>query len=190
MSDDGSTLVLFRPLPADLRLSAEEKRTVRAFTRTLSERVAGQRPFTCLITNDAELQTLNQRFLGHDYPTDVLSFPSRNGSRELGEIALSVERAEAQARVLGHDRADEIRILMLHGVLHLTGLDHERDRGEMAAAERKWRTEFALPLTLIARAARKRTGHGSAPPSRKKHMQPSAGASQPVPVVRAEQVRS
>lgn len=154
MSEDGSTLVLFRPLPAEIRLSAEEKRRVRTFTRQLSERVAGRRHFTCLITNDAELQTLNQRFLGHDYPTDVLSFPAGNGGKELGEIAVSAERAEAQARALGHDRADEIRILMLHGVLHLTGLDHERDRGEMAAAERKWRTEFGLPLTLIARAAR------------------------------------
>jgi probable rRNA maturation factor len=156
MSEDGSSLVLFRPLPAKIRLSAEEKSTVRAFTRTLSECVVGRRPFTCLITNDAELQTLNQKFLGHDYPTDVLSFPAGNGSRELGEIAISAERAEAQARSLGHDRADEIRILMLHGVLHLTGLDHERDRGQMAAAEQKWRAEFGLPVTLIARAARKR----------------------------------
>ncbi len=135
MSEDGSSLVLFRPLPAAIRLSAEEKRRVRAFTRTLSERVAGRRPFTCLITNDAELQTLNQKFLGHDYPTDVLSFPAGNGGTELGEIAISAERAEAQARALGHDRADEIRILMLHGVLHLTGLDHERDRGEASPAD-------------------------------------------------------
>jgi probable rRNA maturation factor len=155
MSEDGSTLVLFRPLPAEIRFSGEEKRHIRAFTRALSARVAGRRPFTCLITDDTELRNLNHRFLGHDYPTDVLSFPSQNGSQGLGEIAISAERAEDQALAFGHGRVDEIRILMLHGVLHLTGLDHEQDDGEMAIAERKWRREFGLPLTLIARNSRK-----------------------------------
>jgi probable rRNA maturation factor len=69
----------------------------------------------------------------------------------LGEIAISVERAEAQARSFGHSRLDEIRILMLHGLLHLSGMDHENDRGEMARAEAHWRAQFGLPETLIAR---------------------------------------
>jgi probable rRNA maturation factor len=74
----------------------------------------------------------------------------------LGEIAISCERAKAQAEELGHGRVEEIRILMLHGVLHLTGMDHERDAGEMERAEQRWRIEFGLPSSLIARAAERR----------------------------------
>jgi probable rRNA maturation factor len=151
MSSDGSTL-LFRALPAELRLSAEEKRTLKAFFRNLCNRLAEPRSVVCLIADDRELQRLNLQFLGRDYPTDVLSFPSDDKQPALGEIAISVERAAAQAAEFGHTRVDEIRILMLHGVLHLTGLDHERDRGEMAQAERKWCAEFELPSTLTERA--------------------------------------
>ncbi len=106
--------------------------------------VADGAPFTCLIADDRELWRLNQQFLSHDYPTDVLSFPSRDADGGLGEIAISVERAAAQACEFGHTRIDEIRILMLHGVLHLTGMDHERDHGEMAQAEQQWRAEFGI----------------------------------------------
>ena len=67
-------------------------------------------------------------------------------------MAISMERAAAQALAFGHTCLDEIRILMLHGVLHLIGLDHENDCGEMAKAERQWRSEFELPKTLIARS--------------------------------------
>jgi probable rRNA maturation factor len=151
MSPDGCTL-LFGALPIEFRFSPEQKRVLRLFAGSLYKRVAGQRPFTCLITDDLELQRLNRQFLAHDYPTDVLSFPSQDGNDSLGEIAVSVERAAAQAREFGHDRLNEIRILMLHGVLHLTGMDHERDRGEMAQAEREWRAEFGLPATLTERA--------------------------------------
>ena len=144
----GSTL-LFGAIPKQLSVSREEKRALGAFARKLSERLAGGRGFGCLLTNDAELRRLNLTFLGHDYPTDVLSFPDPNS---LGEIAISVERAEAQAQEFGHARIDEIRILMLHGVLHLAGMDHEEDSGEMLRAEAYWRAEFALPETLIARS--------------------------------------
>jgi len=151
MSSDGCTL-LFGALPVESRFSPEEKRVLKSFTRSLCRRVAGGRAFTCLITGDLELQRLNRQFLGRDYATDVLSFPSQDGSDSLGEIAVSVERAAAQAREFGHDCLNEIRILMLHGVLHLTGMDHERDRGEMAQAERGWREKLDLPATLIERA--------------------------------------
>jgi len=149
MSDDGTT-VLFRALPPQLRFSAEEKRALRTFARTLSQRVAGGRSYTCLITDDRELQTLNRNFRRKDYPTDVLSFPT-GGGEQLGEMAISAERAQAQALEFGHPRLDEIRILMLHGLLHLTGLDHERDHGRMARAEEQWREALNLPAALIAR---------------------------------------
>ena len=150
--DPGEPSLLFRAIPQQLRLTPEEKRALKYFAKHLSTRVADGRSFTCLFTNDRQLQRLNLQFLGHDYPTDVLSFPS-SGNGELGELAISAERAEAQAQHFGHSRLDEMRVLMLHGLLHLTGLDHERDRGRMERAEQKWRAEFDLPGTLIARAA-------------------------------------
>ena len=118
------------------------------FARDLSRAVAAGRPFDCLITGDAELHRLNRTFLGNDYPTDVLSFPNAGVP---GEIAISAELAAAQAQSFGHSLLDEIRILMLHGLLHLSGMDHEKDRGEMARAEAHWRSKFGLPQTLIAR---------------------------------------
>jgi probable rRNA maturation factor len=150
--DPGEPSLLFRAIPQKLRLNAAEKRDLRQFARDLSARVADGRAFACLITNDRQLRSLNRQFLAHDYPTDVLSFPS-HGDGELGDLAISAERAEAQAQHFGHSRLEEIRVLMLHGLLHLTGLDHESDRGKMFRAEQKWRAEFGLPDTLIARAA-------------------------------------
>ncbi len=149
MSSDGS--LLFRAIPSHLKLGTEQKRVLRTFVHRLVERVGSGRAFCCLITNDKQLQTLNREFLQHDYPTDVLSFPSLDPNQNLGEIAVSVERAQAQAEQHGHDLLDELRVLILHGALHLSGLDHEKDEGEMARAERKLRTEFGLPSGLIAR---------------------------------------
>jgi probable rRNA maturation factor len=151
--------VLFRVLPTEFNFSPGEKRSLRSFARTLGVRVANRRAFTCVIADDAELRRLNNAFLGHDYATDVLSFPSHAGTShatpgELGELIISADRAELQAAEFGHERFDELRILMLHGVLHLCGMDHEHDCGEMASAEQKWREELGLPVTLIARAGR------------------------------------
>jgi probable rRNA maturation factor len=151
----GSTL-LFGALPAHLKFSLEQKRSLQSFVRALSREIAAGRACTCLLTNDRELQRLNNRFLGHDYPTDVLSFPAAHSDRNLGEIAISAERAAAQAAEFGHRTIDEIRVLMLHGILHLIGMDHERDHGEMQIAEDKWRAAFGLPGALIARASASR----------------------------------
>ena len=144
MSSDGS-LILYRRAGSGL-----PKRELRAFANQLRDTVTGGRPFTCMITNDRELQRLNRMFLGKAYPTDVLSFPA-GATGLIGELAISTERAREQAEEHGHDHADEIKILMLHGVLHLLGLDHESDRGAMARAEKKWRREFGLPVGLIER---------------------------------------
>jgi rRNA maturation RNase YbeY len=147
----GDSTVLFKALPTKFRLTSPEKRFLSNFSQTLSEDVVDGLPFTSLITNDRELHRLNKQFLGHDYATDVLSFPSAMPGH-LGELAISVERADAQANSFGHSRVDEIRVLMLHGLLHLSGMDHETDRGAMSRAEKKWRSHFALPLTLISRS--------------------------------------
>ena len=138
--------ITYRRKPASLDLPALE-----AFAEVLLTRVARKKEFHCRITNDAELQSLNNQFRGKDYPTDVLSFPSGEPG-SLGDIALSLNRARAQARQFGHSVEDEIRILLLHAVLHLTGLDHETDSGEMKRAEIRWRRKLNLPAALIERA--------------------------------------
>jgi len=147
---DPATLVMFRGARAGLR-----RRSLENFAHGLRDRIASGREFLCLITGDAELQRLNRQFLGKDYPTDVLSFPAAKGrdaeAAPLGEIAISSDRAADQAESRGHSVDDEIRILMLHGVLHLLGMDHERDHGAMERAETRWRKEFGLPLGLIER---------------------------------------
>ena len=145
MPADGN-LILYRRAGTGL-----PKRELRTFADRLRDTLTGGRPFTCMITDDRELERLNRMFLGKDYPTDVLSFPA-GGSGLIGELAISVERAREQADAYGHDHADEIRILMLHGVLHLLGMDHEHDRGAMARAEKRWRQEFGLPVGLIERS--------------------------------------
>jgi probable rRNA maturation factor len=128
-----------------------DRRAIREFAAILRETVAADKSFSFLITDDRELKRLNRQFLGQDYPTDVLSFPSGNGD-QLGDIAISTHRALEQAAELGHTPEDEIRILMLHGVLHLLGMDHETDNGTMERAEKKWRAKLGLPAGLIERA--------------------------------------
>jgi probable rRNA maturation factor len=123
----------------------------RAFAKRLESELTHGRPFTCLITGDAELRQLNRDFRRQDYATDVLSFPSAKTLGFLGDIAISFQHAQRQAGEYGHGVGKEIEILMLHGVLHLLGMDHEKDRGQMARAENKWRAAFGLPRGLIAR---------------------------------------
>jgi probable rRNA maturation factor len=124
---------------------------LRLFLKELTERVVRGRAVTCLITTDRELRALNRKFRGRDYATDVLSFPAQKSNGVLGEIAISFDRAAAQASEFGHAVEDELRILMLHGVLHLAGMDHEKDSGAMARAEVRWRRRLALPTSLIER---------------------------------------
>jgi probable rRNA maturation factor len=123
---------------------------------TRARGVAGLRAeVNVLVTSSAELQELNRRFRGKDQPTDVLSFPALSGlkPRYAGDIAISAEIAAHNARSLGHTAAEEIKILILHGILHLRGYDHERDRGKMARREAKLRRDLRLPIGLIERTA-------------------------------------
>src|SRR5256885_10024056 len=109
-----------------------------------------------LITGNPSMRRLNSSFRGKNRPTDVLSFPaaaSANGF--VGDIAISLDIAETNARRLEHSVADEIRILILHGMLHLAGYDHENDKGEMAKKESLLRRRFGLPTGLIERSDRK-----------------------------------
>ena len=110
-----------------------------------------------LVTGSAELKSLNRRFLGADKATDVLSFPAppltaRRAKRVSGDVAISADIARENARRLGHSVAEEVKILTLHGILHLAGFDHERDNGEMARKESRLRRQLKLESGLIERA--------------------------------------
>jgi probable rRNA maturation factor len=110
-----------------------------------------------LVTNNKELRSLNRQFRRKDKPTDVLSFPAlalgRGKARQLaGELAISADIAAQNAIRMGHPVAQEIKILVLHGLLHLAGFDHERDNGRMARKERTLRRRLKLETGLIERA--------------------------------------
>jgi probable rRNA maturation factor len=133
-------------------------------TRTLAQfltraqtavRLRGQ--VTVLVTGDAAMRDLNRRFRGKDQPTDVLSFRSEHlvrGTENIaGDVAISVETAIRQSVEQGHSLGAELKVLMLHGLLHLAGFDHEADAGEMRKRERSLRAKLGLPLGLIERAA-------------------------------------
>jgi probable rRNA maturation factor len=146
MSGDGQTSLLFRVVTPRLA-----RREVRAFAKRLASEVAGGRSFCCLITGDDEVRRLNRDFRKKDSATDVLAFPAADPNGFLGEIAISYPRALQQAADYRLPVLREIEILMLHGVLHLLGMDHEADRGRMARAEAKWRAALGLPTGLIER---------------------------------------
>ncbi|MFP5232578.1 MAG: rRNA maturation RNase YbeY [Acidobacteriota bacterium] len=109
-----------------------------------------------LLAGDRTLRRLNREFRGKDKATDVLSFPSpaEFAGEHAGDLAISLDTAQRQAREQGHTLRDEVRILLLHGVLHLLGMDHETDGGAMASRESHLRARLRLPHGLIARADR------------------------------------
>lgn len=126
-----------------------------------ARRAAGLRGrVNVLVTGSAAVRLLNREFRSQNKTTDVLSFPAglpSAGSRKAalaGEIAISADIAVQNAVRLGHSAAEEIKILALHGMLHLAGFDHERDNGEMARKEEKLRRALKLPVALIERAGR------------------------------------
>jgi probable rRNA maturation factor len=118
-------------------------------------KVAGLRgSVSVLITGDTKIRDLNSKFRRKNSATDVLSFPAAAANGFVGDIAISVDIARKNARALGHSLDDEIRILILHGILHLAGYDHENDRGEMEQKETELRKKLALPTGLIERSSK------------------------------------
>jgi probable rRNA maturation factor len=109
-----------------------------------------------LVTGDSAMRRLNARFRGKKTATDVLSFPAVACPKRLaGDIAVSADIALRNARRLGHSPSAEVRILILHGILHLAGYDHQANHGEMARRERRLRGRLALPGGLIERSSRR-----------------------------------
>ena len=116
-----------------------------------------------LLADDATLKRLNKTFRGKNKATDVLSFPAGPSTVFFGEpdapelagdLAISLETAARQAGRFGHTLLEEVKILLLHGLLHLAGFDHETDTGEMAAREAELRAGLGLPAGLIARSSK------------------------------------
>ncbi len=122
------------------------------FAARLRRRLAGGREFAVCIGSDAAVRLANRRFRGLPRRTDVLSFP--DGGWRLGDILISAPQAARQARRAGHPVDQELKVLLLHGVLHLLGHDHERDGGRMRRIERRWRRRLGLPAGLIERGER------------------------------------
>lgn len=130
-------------------------RSVRAAPlATFARRLARLAPrkeatgLTIVLAGDAALRRLNRDFRGKDQTTDVLSFPSggellADGTRPLGELVISVPQAARQADEAGHGLGRELRLLVLHGYLHLLGYDHEVDDGRMM------RLQARLARTLL-----------------------------------------
>ena len=124
---------------------------------------------TVALVSDAVMRRLNRQFRGADKATDVLSFPvdgppglpsvalAKEGF--LGDLAIARGVAARQARAQGHSLRVEIRVLALHGLLHLLGYDHEVDAGEMARLEERLRRRAGVPSGLIGRPARRHPPH-------------------------------
>ena len=162
-----------RGAPARLRVAVTDERGRPRRAASLSTWLPAHAParargaMTIALVPDGVMRRLNRTFRGKDYATDVLSFPSGGAGLEtgstsaalksrladLGEIAIATGVAARQARAAGHSLATELRVLSLHGLLHLLGYDHEADEGEMETLEERLRRRAGLPAGLIARTS-------------------------------------
>jgi probable rRNA maturation factor len=142
--------------PSSLSISALSKSGLTRFLNRARSAVGLEGDVDVLLADDPTLRRLNKTFRGKNKATDVLSFPAPDeiARDHAGDLAISLETAGRQAAVYGHSLRDEVRILLLHGLLHLSGLDHEIDDGEMAAREAELRAELGLSNSLIERVSK------------------------------------
>ena len=130
----------------DLSPNIAESLVEKAAAEAMRHQVAPEgADVTIVLTDDSQLHALNKEYLMVDAPTDVLSFPSdqtdpETGSRYLGDILISVERAAAQATAAGHATEAEVQLLVVHGVLHLCGHDH----AELEEKSRMWQAQAEI----------------------------------------------
>ncbi len=166
-------MIVLDPELSDAKLKGNlEGVSARALERFAgrARRAAGlRREVHILITSSRALRALNRQFRRKDKATDVLSFPAALGGAHCGDIAISAEIAAEQARTRGHSVAQELKVLMLHGMLHLAGYDHETDHGEMARKEERLRRDLGLSAGLIQRAKDAKRPTRLGPNSRTNH---------------------
>jgi probable rRNA maturation factor len=159
-----------KKLPA---ASALGKRDLNRFLVKATEALGLAGDFSVLLTGDEQLRAMNLQFRGLDKPTDVLSFPALPEAANCGQggdLAISLETAAIQAADHGHTLQMEVKVLILHGLLHLAGYDHERDQGQMRRRESLLRKQFSLSAGLVERTlddrrrpARRRVPRGGKP---------------------------
>ena len=125
------------------------------FLRVAQAEVGLKGEVDVLLAGDRTLRRLNREYRGKDKATDVLSFPAAGELAGVhgGDLAISLDTAKRQAEEQGHSLRVEVRVLLLHGLLHLSGMDHETDLGEMAERESGLRARLRLPNGLIERAS-------------------------------------
>ena len=141
-------MIIFEARLADVSPSALDR-----FAQSAQRLARVSGPVDILITGSRRMRELNRRFRKKDRPTDVLSFPHEGGG---GDIAICAGIARENALRYGHGCAEELKVLILHGMLHLAGYDHERDNGEMGVRETALRRQLGLPVSLIERSNRPR----------------------------------
>ncbi len=132
-----------------------DNRTNENYNNTLLEQIANalsKKEIELILTDNDEIAKINHDFRGIDKPTDVLSFPSDPFPHApLGSIIISMDKVNEVARDLGHSSDNELALLFIHGMLHLLGMDHEVDQGEMRVREGELVEQFNLPKSLIVR---------------------------------------
>lgn len=151
-------MVIFDPPNPGASTRSVSAAQLQRFARRAQKLAEVQGEVDILIATNKRLRDLNRRFRRKDKPTDVLSFPRPTG----GDIAISAQIALDNAQRYGHSFANELKILVLHGMLHLAGYDHESDNGRMARAEARLRSRLKLPASLIDRT------HSSGKPTQAK----------------------
>ncbi len=140
------------PASTSSRAALPTKPTLTRYLRQAQSAVGLPGEVSVLLTTDAGIRKLNRRFRHKNKATDVLSFPMNDPASGLaGDLAISVDTAARQAREQGHTLGVELRVLLLHGLLHLAGHDHETDKGKMAKIEAKLRGQLKLPSGLVER---------------------------------------
>lgn len=146
-------MVIVRKAAPGISAQALDRFTQRA------RKAAGLRgKVNVVLTSSRELRLLNRRFRGKDKPTDVLSFPPIPivAEKFAGDIVISTDIAARNARSYQHEPSQELKILILHGIIHLAGYDHESDRGQMARLEERLRRDLGLSSGLIHRTVDRR----------------------------------
>ena len=133
------------------------ERALALFAGKAQRAVGLTREVVIFITTSAELRRMNRQYRHKDEATDILTFETTTArGKIIGELAISAEIAAAHAADMGHPTETELKILILHGLLHLAGYDHETDKGEMRDRETVLRLRLKLPVGLIERAHARR----------------------------------
>jgi probable rRNA maturation factor len=152
-------MILIEPDAANASVrSALKLRELRGFVSRAKTAIGLHGEISAFLATDATIRTLNREYRKKDKATDVLSFPVdadhlHEAPKQAGDLAISLDTARKQAQEHGHTLQIEVKILLLHGLLHLAGYDHETDKGQMARRERVLREQFDLPAGLIQRSS-------------------------------------